>query len=207
MPIVGAQPTFPPGSPEHLVTDGNQKERSISMRSELGLVRRSTFALLILLMVVFATPGSSAAERAGSPAAMVEKLQLVVAELKERLELPAPVVVSIVPSNKLMMSVEAPSEENGPFLLSIDASFLETLTEDEIKAAIAHELGHVWVFTHHPYLQTEELANQIAMRAVTRQSLERVYGKVWGRGGMKGDLVRFLGPAPATVQATESASR
>ncbi|HEU4694146.1 MAG TPA: hypothetical protein VFS23_37525 [Vicinamibacterales bacterium] len=176
------------------------------MRSELDLVRRSLFSLIILTMVVFATPGSSAAERAGS-SAMVEKLQLVVADLKERLELPAPVVVSIVPSNKLMMSVEAPSDENGPFLLSIDASFLTTLSDDEIEAAIAHELGHVWVFTHHPYLQTEELANQIAMRAVTRESLERMYGKVWGRGGMKGDLARFLGPAPETLQATESNAR
>ena len=177
------------------------------MRSELGLVRRSSLALLLLIMVVFATPGSSAAERAGSPAAVVEKLQLVVTDLKERLELPAPVVVTIVPSNKLMMSVEAPSEEKGAFLLSIDASFLETLTEDEIEAAIAHELGHVWVFTHHPFLQTEELANQIAMRAVSRESLERVYGKVWGRGGMKGDLVRFLGPGVTTLEATESSSR
>ena len=173
------------------------------MRSDLGLVRRSTLALLILIMVVFATPGSLAAERAGS-SAMVEKLQLVVADLKERLGLPAPVVVSIVPSNKLMMSVEAPSDENGPFLLSIDASFLTALSDDEIEAAIAHELGHVWVFTHHPYLQTEELANQIAMRAVTRESLERVYGKVWGRDGKKGDLVRFLGPAPETLAAAES---
>ncbi len=158
-------------------------------------------------MVVSATPGSSAAERAGSPAAIVERLQLLVTDLKERLDLPAPVVVSVVPSNKLMMSVEAPSEEKGSFLLSIDAAFLETLTDDEVEAAIAHELGHVWVFTHHPFLQTEELANQIAMRAVSRESLERVYGKVWERGGTKGDLVRFLGPAPAALQVTESNSR
>ena len=171
------------------------------MRSALGLVRRSTFSVLIV-MLVSATPGSSAAERAGSPA-LVERLQLLVTDLKERLDLAAPVVVSIVPSNKLMMSVEAPAEEKGPFLLSIDASFLETLTDDELEAAIAHELGHVWVFTHHPFLQTEALANQIAMRAVSRESLERVYGKVWGRDEMKGDLVRFLGPAPETLQVKE----
>ena len=176
------------------------------MRSELGPVRRSTFTVFIVGMLAFASPGSSAAERAGSPA-LVEKLQVLVSDLKDRLSLPAPVVVTIVPSNKLMMSVEAPSEEKGPFLLSIDASFLETLTDDELEAAIAHELGHVWVFTHHPYLQTEELANQIAMRAVSRESLERVYGKVWGRGGMKGDLVRFLGPAPETLQVQEGGSR
>jgi hypothetical protein len=173
--------------------DGSQKERSTSMPS-LGLLRRSTLTFLILMTLAFATPGSSAAERAGTPAAIVEKLQLLVTDLKERLELPAPVVVFVVPTNKLMMSVEAPTDENGPFTLSIDADFLETLTDDELEAAIAHELGHVWVFTHHPFLQTEELANQIAMRAVSRQSLERVYGKVWERGGMKGDLVRFLGP-------------
>jgi hypothetical protein len=59
---------------------------------------------------------------------------------------------------------------------------------------MAHELGHVWVFTHHPYLQTEKLANQIAMRVVTRDSLVSVYRKLWEHGGTKGDLNTFLGP-------------
>jgi len=80
---------------------------------------------------------------------------------------------------------------------SVDAAFLDQLTDDELEAAIAHELGHLWVFTHHPFLQTEELANQIAMRVVSRESLERVYGKVWARGGTKGDLNRFLGSTAA----------
>jgi hypothetical protein len=170
------------------------------MRSVLGLSRYSICILLVLVTFAFVTPGSSA-ESAGSAGATVASLQLLVSDLKDRLSLPAPVVVTIVPTNKLMMSVEAPSDANGPFVLSIEASFLETLTEDEIEAAIAHELGHVWVFTHHPYLQTEELANQIAMRAVSRESLERVYEKVWGRGGMKGDLARFLGPRPVQVES------
>jgi len=70
----------------------------------------------------------------------------------------------------------------------------------------------VWIFTHHPYLQTEELANQIAMRAVSRASLERVYAKVWERGGTKGDLARFLGEPPAAKPvaaglASDSAAR
>jgi hypothetical protein len=96
------------------------------------------------------------------------------------------VVVSIVSHNALMTSVEAPTDDDGPFRLSIDAAFLNTLTGDEIEAAIAHELGHVWVFTHHPYLQTEELANQIAMRAVSRESLERLYQKVWRHDDTQG---------------------
>ena len=62
---------------------------------------------------------------------------------------------------------------------------------------LAHELGHVWVSTHHPYLQTERLANSIAMRVVSRDSLERVYEKMWARDGRKGDLLAFLGPRTA----------
>ena len=145
-------------------------------------------------------PRSAAAEGPTlSPAE--QKLQMVVANLRERLALRAPVVVSIVPTNALMMSVEAPEESN-PFKLAIDAAFLQALTDDELEAAIAHELGHVWVFTHHPYLQTEGLANQIAMRVVSRKSLERVYEKMWKRGGTKGDLAQFLGPAPHAVGLT-----
>jgi hypothetical protein len=117
----------------------------------------------------------------------------MVTDLQARLSVSAAVVVSIVPSNPLMMSVEAPPDEQSPFVLAVDAKFIETLTADEIEAAVAHEIGHVWIFTHHPYLQTEELANRIAMRAVTRESLERVYDRVWRQSGAKGDLVRFLG--------------
>ena len=51
---------------------------------------------------------------------------------------------------------------------------------------VAHELGHVWIFTHHPYLQTEAGANQIAERLVARQTLERVYAKVWPEGAPRG---------------------
>jgi predicted Zn-dependent protease len=100
-----------------------------------------------------------------------------------------------------MMSVEAPTDTRKTFLLSVEASFLDALNDDELEAAVAHELGHVWIFTHHPFLQTEELANEIAMRAVKRESLERVYAKVWERGGTKGDLARFLGASPSTSAA------
>ena len=55
----------------------------------------------------------------------------------------------------------------------------------------------MWVFTHHPYLQTEQLANDVAMRVVTRDALMRVYDKVWKAGAEKGDLATFLGPDPA----------
>lgn len=179
------------------------------MRSRCGVLWTSACVGLVLVTISLAGTGSFAAERADASDEIEGKLQALVGDLKARLSLPAPVVVSIVPSNALMMSVEAPTEKTVNFLLKVDASFLDTLTPDELEAAIAHELGHVWVFTHHPYLQTEELANQIAMRAVSRDSLERLYAKVWQRGGMKGDLARFLGdrPAAAAGLASDNQSR
>ena len=177
------------------------------MRSDCGFLRSSVFTGWLLVVLSVAAPGSVAAERAPAGGAVEQKLQTVVSDLKARLSIPDAVVVSIVPSEKLMMSVKAPTEAGTPFRLAIDARFLDALTDDELEAAIAHELGHIWVFTHHPYLQTEELANQIAMRAVSRESLERVYGKVWERSGAKGDLVRFLGPAPAPTLVSDTRGR
>jgi hypothetical protein len=139
-----------------------------------------------------------AEERASSTTVPEGTLQSIVSDLKSRMEIASPIVVSIVPSNSLMMSVEAPTDTRQTFLLSVEASFLDTLTDSELEAAVAHELGHVWIFTHHPFLQTEELANKIAMRAVTRETLQRVYAKVWERSGTKGDLAWFLGDVPSS---------
>ena len=73
----------------------------------------------------------------------------------------------------------------GTFRMAFEERFLTAVDQDELKAIVAHELGHVWIFTHHPYLQTERLANTVAIRAVPRPSLERVYSKVWAREGTR----------------------
>jgi hypothetical protein len=145
---------------------------------------------------------SNAVAPVGSP-----RLQSIVDDLRERLAIPQSVKIALVQSNALMMSVEAPGEASDTFQLSVEASFLEVLSDDELEAAIAHELGHVWVFTHHPFLQTEQLANEIAMRVVSRGILERVYEKVWKRGDTKGDLTRFLGPQPVAGLASTDQSK
>jgi Peptidase family M48 len=100
-------------------------------------------------------------------------------------------------------------------LESIEDGFLNELNDDDLRAVIAHELGHIWILTHHPYLQTEQLANKIAMRLVTRESLVTAYGKVWERTGTKGDPGAVLGqdgwptlrdpPLPARPQAVRVA--
>ena len=63
---------------------------------------------------------------------------------------------------------------------------------------LAHELGHVWIYTHHPFLQTERLANVIGQRVTDRAALERVYLKLWAYERTTGvPLDDLLGPLPS----------
>jgi hypothetical protein len=121
-----------------------------------------------------------------------ERIKTLVDQFRTTLSIPEDVFISIVPQNKRLVSVERSKERQRAFILSLDENFLDTLSDSELTAAIAHELGHVWIFTHHPYLQTELLANQIATKLVTRESLEKVYERVWKDKGTKGDMKDFL---------------
>jgi len=154
-------------------------------------------AVLAACLLTVSSPGRvRAAGPAEAPAFDVasQQVQEVVDRLRGELGIPHAVSASVLPQVALVMSVEAPNAEGRTFHLAVDHAFLERLTAEELDAAIAHELGHVWVFTHHPYLQTERLANQIALRVVARRDLASVYRKLWEQGGTKGDLVAFLGP-------------
>ena len=148
-------------------------------------------AAIVTLMAVLGLLGPNPIHAAGpGPESQV---QLIVDELKVRLAIRSDVVVSVVDSNALLVSVEPDRSRKGTFMMSFEDAFLAQLDPTDLRAVVAHELGHVWIFTHHPYLQTERLANDVAMRVVSRESLEKVYGKVWERGGAKGDLAQFLG--------------
>jgi hypothetical protein len=124
----------------------------------------------------------------------IVSLQDLTDDLRTRLHIKERVHVTLVDHNPLVMSVETLAGRTGPFVISVDRDFIEELNQEEIEAAIAHELGHVWIYTHHPYLQTERLANDIAMRVVRRAAFEPVYEKVWARTGIKGNLIEFIGP-------------
>jgi hypothetical protein len=122
----------------------------------------------------------------------IHRLQGIADDLRVRLDIREDVRVALVERNPLVMSVETLAR-SGPFVIRVDRDFVRTLTEEELVAAIAHEMGHVWIYTHHPYLQSERLANDIAMRVVSREMLEPVYQKVWKRTGTMGNLVEFIG--------------
>jgi hypothetical protein len=119
------------------------------------------------------------------------RIRAIVERFRQELSIRERVFVSVVAKNDKLVSVERIKERRGGFVLSFDETFLIGLDDNELSASIAHELGHVWIFTHHPYLQTELLANQIAMKVVSRENLEKIYEKIWKNQG-KG-IKEFLG--------------
>ena len=121
-----------------------------------------------------------------------KRIKAIVDRFRHDLSIAEKVFIAVVAKNDRLVSVERSKERRGAFMLSFDENFLITLDDSELSASIAHELGHIWIFTHHPYLQTELLANQIALKVVTRENLEKVYEKVWKDKG-KGDIKEFLG--------------
>ncbi len=164
----------------------------------VSLFRQSRFwlvgAMLVIVPMAMATQAHAAAR---SRAEVTRRLQSVVDTLRQKLGLDAMVTVEIVPVNPFLLSVEAPKQPGEAFVLRVEERMMTVLDAEELDAALAHELGHVWVFTHHPFLQTERGANEVALRTVSRDVLSRVYQKVWKENGTKGDLISFLGAEPA----------
>ena len=122
----------------------------------------------------------------------VDRLQDLADELRARMEILERVIITVVDRNPLLMSVETLGGRSGPFVISADRAFIRSLNTEELNAAIAHELGHVWIYTHHPYLQTERLANEIALRVTSAEVLAPVYEKVWKRLGIRGNLADYI---------------
>ena len=150
--------------------------------------------LWLLPLRLEAMPVVSAATASSVEEAAEASLQQLTDDLRTRLEIQQIVQVDLVAHNPLVMSVETLSGRSGPFVITVDREFIHELTHEEIAAALAHELGHVWIYTHAPYVQSERLANDIAMRVVPRSAFEPVYEKVWTRTGIKGNLIEFIGP-------------
>ena len=129
-----------------------------------------------------------------------ERLQDVTDQLRRRLDILERVLVTIVDHNPLVMSVETLSGRSGPFVITADEAFIQSLSDDELQAAVAHELGHVWIYTHHPYQQTERLANDVALRVISADVLVPVYEKVWKRTGARGNLAEYISFEPKPNQ-------
>ncbi len=178
----------------------------INSSVEVERARRGSGWARLFALLAAAVLGVISQAQAEEPAAPTAKtkthrLQVIVDAMREDLGVTHEVSVELVPSNPLRASVEpvknAVKGAAKTFRLTIERGFHDQLTEEELRAVIAHELGHVWIYTHHPFLQTEQQANQIALKIVSRGSLEKVYGKVWAAGGA-GTLPRFPDERPPT---------
>jgi hypothetical protein len=91
---------------------------------------------------------------------------------------PQTIIVRFVIRTAVLFSVQP--DGHGSFLLKIDAHFILHLDDEERRAAIAHELGHVWIYTHHPFLHTEALLGlRLSSQPVTvSQTFNRCRAKV-----------------------------
>ena len=126
------------------------------------------------------------------------RAQEFVDQLRGTLQIPNEVQIAVVTYHPLVFSVRPLDANKNRFLLTMELGFLLELNDDELRAALAHELGHVWIYTHHPFLQTELQANVIAQRVVDRRSFEKVYSKLWMYEGASGvPIDDLLGPPPA----------
>jgi hypothetical protein len=150
----------------------------------------------VFLPILFLLLGNRGlAEQTREEEETIKTIQSTISVLESRLQMSQHIEVSIVPVEARMLSVQRIHSVSGSsdlFLMNLDRTFLQSLTQEELTAALAHELGHVWIFSHHPFLQTEALANEIAMKAVSRDALKTLYGKLWLHLGATGDLADVL---------------
>jgi len=140
----------------------------------------------IALSLMLIVQANGAAERHST-----KKIKSIVAELKKQLGISEEIEVIVVEKNNLIVSVQ-PIKDRGVYQISFERAFLNTLDDPDLHAVIAHELGHVWIFTHHPYLQTEDLANSIAFKAVNQDAMDRVYEKVRSRQRVDSNLSAYM---------------
>ena len=148
------------------------------------------YRVSVYLLLLVMTAAGGMAEGDGGPD--VRRLDGIIQGFRAELGISVQVLASIVEEDQYLVSVRRSPTAQDTFVIQFEENFLGRLSEEEVRAVIAHELGHVWIFTHHPYLQTEALANQKALAVVRRGNLVRVYEKVWRRGGQKGSLEDFL---------------
>jgi len=152
----------------------------------------------LIVVFVFALASPVAKDSPNSVTLKAKRAQELVDQLRAALPITNDVQVTVVTYEPLVFSVEPMNSQKDRFQLSMELGFLLMLKEDELRAALAHELGHVWIYTHHPYLQTERMANVIGQRVADRTALESVYSKMWAYEGTSGvPIDDLLGPPQA----------
>ncbi len=166
----------------------------------LAFLKRCRHAALVCLVLL--VPFCQSFSRAESRMQLESTASSAIQEFSRRLGITKRIGFSIVPENSHLFSVEHEKGGADGYRISCSEGFLQNLNEREMMAAIAHEMGHVWIYTHFPFLQTESLANRQALRLVSRSDLESVYRKVWEWNGRKVRLAEVMKPVEEAVSLT-----
>ena len=150
-------------------------------------------ALIFVFVFLLASP--VAKDSPSTVTLRVRRAREFVDQLRAALPISNEVQIAVVIYHPFVFSVEPMDTRKDRFLLSMELGFLLMLEEDELRAALAHELGHVWLYTHHPFLQTEAMANAVGQRVADRATFEKVYSKLWAYEGTSGaPMNELLGP-------------
>jgi hypothetical protein len=129
--------------------------------------------IILAIVFVFLASGPSAEEWNSKH---MERINPIVAKFAKELNLNIHVTIS----SKVALLAHCEHTGGNNFTLAFEYGLLSILDDEELQAIIAHELGHAWIFTHHPYLQTEPLANEVAMSLEMTEydNLSRLYKKL-----------------------------
>jgi hypothetical protein len=165
-------------------------------------MRRAVFEPALIFVFVFLLPRPLAKDSPSIVTVRAMRAQELVDQLRSVLPISSEVQVAAVTYNPLVFSVQPLDTHKDHFLLKMEIGFLLMLQDDELRAAMGHELGHVWIYTHRPYLQTERAANIIGQQMVDRESLKKLYAKLWTYESASGvPIDDLLGPPPAASKA------
>jgi hypothetical protein len=105
--------------------------------------------IFFLILLGLAFPAYVRGEASGDQIHNSKRLADMVRNLRTRLQITDNVEIQIDEKNDKMVSSEPLAGGRDGYRISFDRHFLDMLDDDEIQAAIAHELGHVWIFSHH----------------------------------------------------------
>src|SRR5262245_12111829 len=115
----------------------------------MGRISSRTVVHGFLLIVSFGCLLCEAyAKDANPPEDTIKRMHVILDDLEARLQMPQHVEVRIIGREPRMVAVQRiaqPSSAAGSFVIRLDEQFFDSLDEEELRAALAHELGHVWI--------------------------------------------------------------